>query len=114
MRARSAASSTRRMCGCRCARSSSCRSSTSAGRSGCLIPHLRMSWLAMAVLFLVGFRIALNVVDSNVIDVGYAGVIGANKIAHGQPLYTGKFPKDNANGDTYGPVNYLAYLPFER
>jgi Glycosyltransferase family 87 len=56
----------------------------------------------------------LNVVDSNVIDVGYAGVIGANRIAHGQPLYDGHFPKDNEHGDTYGPVNYVAYLPFER
>ena len=36
-----------------------------------------------ALVFLVGFRIALNVVDSNVIDVGYAGVIGADRIADG-------------------------------
>ena len=34
-------------------------------------------WLAVGVVFLLGFRIALNVTDSNVIDVGYAGVIGA-------------------------------------
>ncbi len=33
-------------------------------------------WLALGVVFLLGFRIALNVTDSNVIDVGYAGVIG--------------------------------------
>ena len=31
----------------------------------------------MAV-FLVGFRLTLNLVDSNVIDVGYSGVIGAD------------------------------------
>ena len=30
-------------------------------------------WLALGVVFLIGFRIALNVTDSNVIDVGYAG-----------------------------------------
>jgi hypothetical protein len=62
-------------------------------------------------VFLVGFRVGLNVTNSNVIDVGYAGVIGADKIVHGKPLYGG-WPHDNAYGDTYGPVNYLAYVPF--
>ena len=33
------------------------------------------------------FRVALNMVDSNVIDVGYAGVIGADRIVDGDPLY---------------------------
>ena len=70
-----------------------------------------ISWLAIGVIFLVGFRVGLNVVNSNVIDVGYAGVIGADKLVHGQPLY-GNWPKDNANGDTYGPVTYYAYVPF--
>jgi hypothetical protein len=68
------------------------------------------TWLVVAIVFLVGFRIGLNVVDSNVIDVGYAGVIGADKLLHGRPLY-GNWPHDNANGDTYGPVNYYAYVP---
>ena len=45
------------------------------------------------------------------IDVGYAGVIGADKLLHGQPLY-GHWPTDNAQGDTYGPVAYYAYVPF--
>ena len=72
-----------------------------------------VSWLAIAVIFLVGFRVALNVSDSNVIDVGYAGVIGADKIADGSKLY-GAFPKDNENGDTYGPVVYEVYMPFEQ
>jgi len=70
-----------------------------------------VSWLAVAVVFLVGFRVGLNVTNSNVIDVGYAGVIGADKLVHGQALYGG-WPKDNAQGDTYGPVNYYAYVPF--
>jgi hypothetical protein len=69
--------------------------------------------LAVALVFLIGFRVALNVMDSNVIDVGYAGVIGADRIADGQTLY-GNFPADNEHGDTYGPVNYLAYVPFEQ
>jgi hypothetical protein len=70
-----------------------------------------VAWLAIATIFLVGFRIGLNVVNSNVIDVGYAGVIGADKLLHDKPLY-GNWPKDNASGDTYGPVAYYAYVPF--
>jgi hypothetical protein len=76
----------------------------------------RISWLALGVVFLLGFRIALNVTDANVIDVGYAGVIGASKIVHGGAggaLY-GHYPADNEHGDTYGPVNYEAYVPFEQ
>jgi hypothetical protein len=70
-----------------------------------------VSWLAIAAVFLVGFRVGLNVTNSNVIDVGYAGVIGADKLLHDRPLYGG-WPHDNASGDTYGPVNYYAYVPF--
>jgi hypothetical protein len=94
--------------------------------------------LAAATIFLVGFRIGLNVSDSNVIDVGYAGVIGADRISHGQMPY-GNFPVEddlkpcgpadangeirdriqtngrcesaNPLGDTYGPISYDAYLP---
>jgi hypothetical protein len=96
-------------------------------------------WLLVAVtVFLAGFRIGLNVRDSNVIDVGYSGVIGADRIWHGQSPY-GHFPVEddrpacgladasgeirdriqtngrcetaNDRGDTYGPVAYEAYLP---
>ena len=63
------------------------------------------------MIFLVGFRVGLNVTNSNVIDVGYAGVIGADKLLHDQPLY-GNWPTDNGSGDTYGPVAYYAYVPF--
>jgi hypothetical protein len=73
-----------------------------------LVPR---AWLAIGLIFLVGFRVGLNVTSSNVIDVGYAGVIGAQQVIHGHPLY-GHFPTDNQHGDTYGPVNYLAYVPF--
>lgn len=72
-----------------------------------------VSWLAVALVFLIGFRVGLNVTNSNVIDVGYSGVIGAHRIVHGTPLY-GTWPKDDASGDTYGPVDYYAYVPFER
>jgi hypothetical protein len=69
-----------------------------------------VSWLVVATIFLVGFRVGLNIANSNVIDVGYAGVIGAQKLTHHQQLYGG-FPSDNPNGDTYGPVNYYTYIP---
>jgi len=70
-------------------------------------------WLALGIVSLLGFRIALNMTDANVIDVGYAGVIGASKVVHGEALY-GHWPADNEHGDTYGPVNYEAYVPFEQ
>jgi hypothetical protein len=95
--------------------------------------------LAAATVFLLGFRVGLNVeAPYSVIDVGYAGVIGAHRIANGQAPY-GHFPiqgdrpacgpadsegeirnrvqtngrceSSNDRGDTYGPVSYLAYLP---
>jgi hypothetical protein len=72
-----------------------------------------VSWMAVAMIFLIGFRIGLNIQDSNVIDVGYSGVIGADRLAAGKPLY-GSFPKDNSSGDTYGPFAYEAYIPFEQ
>ena len=78
-----------------------------------LDPVWPTTWLLVAALFLVGFRVGLNMADSGVIDVGYASEVGASRIAHGEPVY-GNFPEDVSQGDTYGPVNYLAYVPFER
>ena len=63
------------------------------------------------MIFLVGFRIGLNVTNSNVIDVGYAGVIGAHKVLANTPLY-GHWGYGNPAGDTYGPINYYTYIPF--
>jgi hypothetical protein len=105
-------------------------------------PSSRPLWpvwlLAALALFAGGLRIGLNAADSNVIDVGYAGIIGAERIAHGSAPW-GNFPRQddlpecgpadaagdvrdriqpsglcesaNPRGDTYGPVAYLAYLP---
>jgi hypothetical protein len=96
-------------------------------------------WLmAAATVFLCGFKVGLNVRDSNVIDVGFAGPIGAQRIVHGQSPY-GNFPVEdqlkacgpadrdgeirqriqtngrceaaNPSGDTYGPMAYIAYIP---
>jgi hypothetical protein len=49
-------------------------------------------WVLLgATIFLAGFRIGLNIERSNVIDVGYSGVIGAERIVQGQPPW-GNFP----------------------
>ncbi len=101
-------------------------------------PLWKPAVLLAAAVFLIGFRTGLNIEDSNVIDVGYAGVIGAQRIASGVMPYD-HFPKEddlkacgsadsegeirdriqfngrcesaNPLGDTYGPVAYEAYLP---
>jgi hypothetical protein len=95
--------------------------------------------LAGAAIFLVGFRVGLNVeAKRSVIDVGFAGVVGAQRIANGQMPYghmpveddrepcgtadaegeireriqtNGRCERSNARGDTYGPISYLSYLP---
>ena len=82
------------------------------GRGEGLRPVWPAAWLLVAALFLIGFRVGLNVADSGAIDVGYASVVGADRIAHGEPIYD-NFPEDVSQGDTYGPVNYYAYVPFE-
>jgi hypothetical protein len=95
--------------------------------------------LAGAAIFLIGFRGGLDRYDSNVIDVGYAGVVGADRLISGDTPY-GTFPartgvpcgirySDGTSqaylqpqrgnrcespielGDTYGPINYAAYVP---
>jgi Glycosyltransferase family 87 len=87
-----------------------------AGRErygGSLRPSAPMALLAVLTVALLGGRIALNLTsDHSVIDVGYAGVIGAERLVEGENLW-GNFPQDNIFGDTYGPANYLAYVPFE-
>ena len=77
-------------------------------RSEPLMPYAKASWLAIGLGVLVAFRIGFNVVDSSVIDVGYASVVGADRILQGLPLYV----LNDIHGDTYGPLNYLSYIPF--
>jgi hypothetical protein len=83
-------------------------------RPGRLVPFVPVTWLLVGVALLGVFRIGLNVADSNVIDVGYSGVVGADRIVDGDRLYGKGFAPDNEHGDTYGPVAYLAYVPFEQ
>ena len=65
--------------------------------------------LVIGLALLVAGRIFVNLHPLGVIDVGTASVLGAYKILHGQSIYYFSF----GHGDTYGPLNYLAYVPFE-
>ncbi len=94
--------------------------------------------LVVALVFVVAARVDIDVYHSDVIDVGLSGVIGAERIAKFEspyghfPVETGRPPcgpadasgdiRDHiqtngrceaadAQGDTYGPVAYEAYLP---
>ena len=51
----------------------------------------RPGLLAALVVFLIGFRLGLNAFDATVIDVGYAGTVGADRVLRGQLPY-GTFP----------------------
>ena len=96
-------------------------------------------WLLLAAtVFLTGFRIGLNAEASNVIDVGFAGVVGAQRIVDEGEMPYGHMPTDEGRecgaedsegyvrdriqtngrceaaigrGDTYGPVTYYGYIP---
>ncbi len=69
------------------------------------------TWLLFVLAGLAaGLVLALNT-DARVIDVGYAGVVGADRILSGEIPY-GNMPSDVGTGDTYGPLNYLLYVPF--
>ena len=71
------------------------------------------TWLLLTVSGIAAaYRYGLNAFDSNVIDVGYAGVIGADRILSGSTPY-GTFPDDCSTCDTYGPFTYISYTPFE-
>ena len=95
-------------------------------------------WAMIAlIIVLAAGRVGFNAYSSNVVDVGLAGVVGADRILDGRSPY-GTFPFRTATpcgtryadgtyagyvqkdgrcevaierGDTYGPVMYLAYVP---
>ena len=83
-------------------------------REGPLVPHVPIRWLAIAAVVLAIFRIGMNVTDSQVIDIGFAGVVGADRIGDGEEVYDGDFTPLIDRGDSYGPANYLVYVPFEQ
>ena len=89
-----------------------------AERRDRLLPFARRSWLVAGIVALVAFHTAYIATEGKVIDVGLAGVIGADRITHGEDVYGPDFsqglpPSSDVRGDVYGPVNYLSYVPFE-
>ena len=110
------------------------------GRRGGALSSVWPTWaLAAAAVFLLGFRVGLNLeTPRGVIDVGLAGVVGGSRILDGEAPY-GNMPQRGdlepcgpedsegqvreriqtngrceaaiERGDTYGPVSYLAYVP---
>jgi hypothetical protein len=106
---------------------------------GSLTRPIWPAWVLLAgAVFLMGFRVGLNVQSSNVIDVGLASIDGAQRIAgEGQSPYghmpdetgkacgpadsegsvrdhiqtNGRCESSNGRGDTYGPVAYLGDIP---
>ncbi|MBA2764246.1 MAG: hypothetical protein H0U42_06115 [Thermoleophilaceae bacterium] len=81
-------------------------------RAGPLVPFAPYWLLVGLIVILTAFRVGLNIVDSNVIDVGYASVLGAEHIVKGEDIYGEDFSEQVPTGDTYGPFNYLVYVPF--
>ncbi len=110
------------------------------GRRPAALKSVWPTWaLAAAAVFLLGFRVGLNLeAPRGVIDVGLAGVVGADRVLDGEAPY-GNMPQRGdlkpcgpedaegqvrdriqtngrceaaiERGDTYGPVSYLAYVP---
>ncbi|MGZ4430363.1 MAG: glycosyltransferase 87 family protein [Gaiellales bacterium] len=103
------------------------------------IGERHMLILVALTFALMGFRLGLNNRDSNILDVGYAGVVGADRLmngvlpyghmpvkegkpcagryANGDPIgyvqsTNGRCESPIASGDTYGPTVYLSYIPF--
>jgi hypothetical protein len=76
--------------------------------AGPLSPWAGARLLLAGAAVLTAFKIGLNLADSTVIDVGVAGVRGADRIVNGLELYV----LNDFYSDAYGPVNYLAYVPF--
>ena len=77
-----------------------------------LVPFAPARWLLGGAAALFAVRAALNIVDSTTVDVGYASIVGADHLMSGGGLYDGSLGEAFDGGDTYGPVNYLAYVPF--
>ena len=76
-----------------------------------LVPLAPIALLVAGIVLLGGFRIGLDVATGKVGDVGYGSAIGATRVLDGKALYKDSGVLDQ-HLDTYGPVNYLAYVPF--
>src|SRR3954452_3629172 len=80
-----------------------------------LLPVAPRGLLVAGIVVLVGFHTAYVAAEGKVIDVGLAGVIGADRLTDGDDVYgPGASSGMPIRGDVYGPVDYVAYVPFEQ
>jgi hypothetical protein len=80
-----------------------------------LLPFAPRGLLIAGIVALVAFHTVYVAKEGKVIDVGLAGVIGADRLTSGEDVYgPGASSGMPIRGDVYGPVNYLAYVPFEQ
>jgi hypothetical protein len=80
-----------------------------------LLPFAPRGLLVAGIVALVAFHTAYVATEGKVIDVGLAGVVGADRLVKGEDVYgEGSSSGMPIRGDVYGPVNYLAYVPFEQ
>lgn len=85
-----------------------------------LVPFIPIPVLAIATVLLVALHVSfprleqpLGLQFRPVIDVGQSSALGAQHILDGRELYGGAAYEHPGNHpDTYGPANYLAYVPF--
>ena len=77
------------------------------GRCALLVP---VAWLAIAAVFLVGFRIGLNV---DRLQRHRRRLRGRHRRRppHARRAALRRLPDDNEHGDTYGPVTYAGLRP---
>jgi hypothetical protein len=86
---------------------------------GPLLPLAPRKWLVAGIAALAIFHVGYQATEGKVIDVGVAGVIGADRLTAGDDIYSEDFSaglpsSGDVRGDVYGPVNYLSYVPFEQ
>jgi glycosyl transferase family 87 len=89
-----------------------------AERRDRLLPWHGPRWLVAGIAGLVVLHCGFAIAQDKVIDVGLAGVVGADRLLDGEDVYGEEFAEGlpssgDIRGDVYGPVNYLAYVPLE-
>jgi hypothetical protein len=75
---------------------------------------LSRAWLVAGIVMLMAVHVSWALQGTAVTDVDQGGVQGALNIANGRALYGAPIGRaaTDPHTDTYGPVNYEAYLPF--
>ncbi|HEY1775860.1 MAG TPA: glycosyltransferase 87 family protein [Solirubrobacteraceae bacterium] len=74
-----------------------------------LRPVLPRTWLLAGIAVLCAIHVTWAFAGAVPTDVGIDSVQGALRLFHGHALYGASL---GGGGDTYGPTNYLAYVPF--